>query len=138
MALTREEPHALARTTRVNLLLDFYDSLLTEKQRTILTFYYHDDFSLGEIASEFGISRQAVYDNLKRAEAALESYESKLGLLGRHERLMRAAELLENTVDSIQMDERDKRVLLGAINRFRAEEHTAIGGGGKSWQHSKA
>jgi len=42
--------------------------------------YYVDDYSLSEIAETFGISRQAVYDNLKRTEALLEDFEAKLGL----------------------------------------------------------
>ena len=42
--------------------------------------YYLDDFSLGEIAEEYDISRQAVYDNIRRTEAMLEEYEEKLNL----------------------------------------------------------
>jgi predicted DNA-binding protein YlxM (UPF0122 family) len=37
-----------------------------------------DDFSLGEIAEEYEVSRQAVFDNIKRTEAMLEEYEKKL------------------------------------------------------------
>ena len=40
--------------------------------------YYADDYSLAEIAEEFGVSRQAVYDNIKRTEKILETYEMKL------------------------------------------------------------
>ncbi|MCR2804982.1 putative DNA-binding protein [Paenibacillus soyae] len=131
-------PDALARTTRINLLFDFYESLLTEKQRTILTFYYHDDFSLGEIASEFGISRQAVYDNIRRAEAALESYEEKLSLLAKHERLVRFTEQLEQEIQAIVTNDWDKRSLIEAVGRFRSAEGTAREGGEGSWQHLKA
>ncbi|MBD2846115.1 YlxM family DNA-binding protein [Paenibacillus sp. IB182496] len=83
--MTTNERAALAKTNRINYLFDFYAPLLTDKQRTFLTYYFHDDFSLGEISAEFAISRQAVYEHLKRAEQALEGYERKLGLLGRHE-----------------------------------------------------
>lgn len=79
------EPGALEKTTRINLLFDFYGPLLTDRQRTFLQYYFHDDYSLGEIAAEFDISRQAVYEHVKRAESILEDYESKLGLLKRHE-----------------------------------------------------
>ena len=71
----------LEKTTRMNYLFDFYQSLLTQKQRSYMSFYYLDDFSLGEIAEEFDVSRQAVYDNIKRTEAMLEEYEEKLVLL---------------------------------------------------------
>jgi len=76
---------ALAKTTRINLLFDFYEPLLTDKQRTFLSHYFHDDYTLGEIAENFGISRQAVYEHIKRAEGTLQDYEDKLGLLRKHE-----------------------------------------------------
>jgi predicted DNA-binding protein YlxM (UPF0122 family) len=136
--MVMEHSDALARTTRVNLLFDFYESLLTEKQRTILSYYYHDDFSLGEIASEFGISRQAVYDNIKRAEGALQSYEDKLLLLEKHERLMQVTELLERGIEEIVMNESDRSKLMAAITRLRAAEETAREGGDDSWQHLRA
>jgi predicted DNA-binding protein YlxM (UPF0122 family) len=68
----------LEKTTRINYLYDFYQSLLTEKQQSYMALYYLDDYSLGEIAEEYEISRQAVYDNIKRTEAMLEEYEAKL------------------------------------------------------------
>lgn len=43
-----------------------------------MSLYYLDDYSLGEIAEEYDVSRQAVYDNIKRTEAMLEEYEEKL------------------------------------------------------------
>lgn len=74
----------LEKTIRINMLFDFYQTLLTDKQQTFLRCYYHDNFSLGEIASEFEISRQAVFEHIKRAEHMLEEYEQKLKLLVRH------------------------------------------------------
>jgi uncharacterized protein len=70
----------LEKTTRMNYLFDFYQSLLTPKQRSYMALYYLDDYSLGEIAEEYNVSRQAVYDNIKRTEAMLEEYENKLRL----------------------------------------------------------
>ncbi|UVI33618.1 YlxM family DNA-binding protein [Paenibacillus spongiae] len=67
------------------MLFDFYEALLTEKQRTFFKYYFHDDYSLGEIAAEFEVSRQAVYEHIKRADSMLEGYEAKLGLLAKHE-----------------------------------------------------
>ncbi|MBS4217778.1 putative DNA-binding protein [Bacillus sp. FJAT-49711] len=70
----------LEKTTRMNYLYDFYQALLTPKQRSYMSLYYLDDLSLGEIAEEYEVSRQAVYDNIKRTEAMLEEYEDKLRL----------------------------------------------------------
>lgn len=71
----------LEKNERVNALFAFYQPLLTAKQNDYLELYYVDDYSLGEIAAEFGVSRQAVYDNIRRTEKILNDYEDKLGLL---------------------------------------------------------
>ncbi|MET3616405.1 putative DNA-binding protein YlxM (UPF0122 family) [Peptoniphilus olsenii] len=65
----------------MNSLLDFYGSLLTEKQKKAAYMYYVYDCSINEISDELNISKQAVFDNLKRAENNLQDYESKLHLL---------------------------------------------------------
>lgn len=65
---------------RIGNLFVFYGQLLTKKQQEILKYYYIDDFSLGEIAENLQISRQAVYDTIKRSEKTLEEYEDKLSL----------------------------------------------------------
>lgn len=63
----------------VNLLFDFYGALLTARQQELMQAYYIEDLSLAEIAGEGGVSRQAVHDLIKRAEAALFDYEERLG-----------------------------------------------------------
>lgn len=88
----------LEKTLRMNLLFDFYQSLLTPKQREYTSLYYLDDFSLGEIAEQFEVSRQAVYDNIKRTEAMLEAYESKLKL---HEKSVCRQELIKKTKEAL-------------------------------------
>lgn len=75
---------SLEKKQRVNLLMDCYEELLTDKQREYLSLYYNEDFSLSEIAEDLDVSRNAVYDNLKRAVATLEDYEKKLHLLEKH------------------------------------------------------
>ncbi|QAY65575.1 YlxM family DNA-binding protein [Paenibacillus protaetiae] len=117
-----QEPHALAKTTRINALFDFYEPLLTEKQRTFLKYYFLDDYSLGEIASESGISRQAVYEHIKRAQNALEEYESKLKLLERHERVSRTAGELAEVIHTLSLQDQDKQLLKSAIDRLMQME----------------
>jgi predicted DNA-binding protein YlxM (UPF0122 family) len=70
----------LEKNQRINMLFDFYAVLLTQKQMNYIELYYVDDLSLAEIAAEYEVSRQAVYDNIKRTEKVLENFEMKLGL----------------------------------------------------------
>ena len=65
------------------MLFDFYGELLTDKQREYFDLHYNEDLSLAEIASLTGVSRQAVWDNIRRAEAALRDIEDKVGLVSR-------------------------------------------------------
>jgi predicted DNA-binding protein YlxM (UPF0122 family) len=94
------EDQVLEKTNRINLLIDFYEPLLTEKQRTFLKFYVHDDYSLGEIAENFEISRQAVYEHIKRAEQSLQDYEDKLQLLSKHEQRIELQEELASVLQA--------------------------------------
>lgn len=75
---------SLEKKQRVNLLMDCYEELLTDKQREYLSLYYEEDLSLTEIAEDLDVSRNAVYDNLRRAVVSLEEYEKKLHLLEKH------------------------------------------------------
>ena len=71
--------------TRIGSLYEFYGALLSKRQQEATALYYEENCSLAEIAEEFGISRQGVYDALHSAEKALEGYEEKLGLVQRFE-----------------------------------------------------
>lgn len=100
----------LEKATWMVLLFDFYGNMLTKRQREFMELYYERDLSLGEIASKYEISRQAVHDTLKRAENALLKYEQKLGLAARYKgeraNLARALELLRDCA----VEEKDSRI----------------------------
>ena len=68
-----------------SLLLDFYGELLTDKQRSCYDLHVNEDLSLSEIAEQLGISRQGVWDNIRRAEKTLTQIEEKTGLMHRFE-----------------------------------------------------
>lgn len=88
----------MEKLAQINLLYDFYGQLLTERQRKFIELYYCHDLSLGEISEQFGVSRQSVYDTLKRSEQVLYRYEEKLGMvdksLAQRDWLARALECL--------------------------------------------
>lgn len=90
----------LEKTKRVNDLIDLYGVLLTNNQLNILELYYMEDLSLKEISEELLISRNAVYDSLKRSLTILEEYETKLELLKKDEIKQ---ELLEK-IDSLSKE----------------------------------
>ncbi|HDD3449462.1 putative DNA-binding protein [Staphylococcus aureus] len=75
----------LVKTLRMNYLFDFYQSLLTNKQCNYLELFYLEDYSLSEIADTFNVSRQAVYDNIRRTGDLVEDYEKKLELYQKFE-----------------------------------------------------
>lgn len=97
----------LEKTTRMNYLFDFYQALLTPKQRSYMEMYYLEDLSLGEIAETFEVSRQAVYDNIRRTEAMIESYEKKLHLYDCFKERSTLLDELEEIMDSSQSGAKD-------------------------------
>jgi uncharacterized protein len=94
----------LEKTTRMNYLYDFYQSLLTPKQSSYMSLYYLDDFSLGEIAEEYHVSRQAVYDNIKRTEAMIEEYEEKLLLFKKFQERNEILDHLRQKIEEPSID----------------------------------
>jgi uncharacterized protein len=85
-------PRALEGRTVIARLLDIYAEMLTDHQRDLLRLYYHDDLSLGEIADRRGVTRQAVFDSLRRSVAELRHLEDRLRFLADRDRRARARE----------------------------------------------
>ena len=59
-------------------LFDVYKELLTTKQQEYFLMYYYDDLTLSEIAEIKNVSRNAVFDQIKKVLAILDEYESKI------------------------------------------------------------
>ena len=78
---------------KVIKLIDAYGSLLTSKKFEIMTNYYFDNLSLSEIGDNYGISRQAVRDSISQSIKSLQSFEEKLQVIQRQERIQ--AELMK-------------------------------------------
>ena len=85
-----------------SMLLDFYGELLTDKQRECYDLHVNEDLSLSEIAEQSGISRQGVWDNIRRAEASLREMEEKTGLIRRFRQLRQGLESLRTPLAELE------------------------------------
>ena len=98
----------MEKIVEMNALFDYYSAFLTDKQKEIFELYYEEDLSLGEIAEKAGVSRQNVYDHLKRTEKLLKECEEKLGLIAedekREERMNKVHKILASHRDSLGAD----------------------------------
>ncbi len=99
-----------------SLLFDFYGELLTEKQREYFDLHWNEDYSLAEIAELGGLSRQGVWDILRRAEGLLQQYEEKTGLVRRH--LDRVAEIaaIRRELEALLPENEQTRAILARLD----------------------
>ncbi len=106
---------------RMTMLFDFYGDILTERQKEFYDLYYNEDLSLGEIAENYGITRQGVRDVIVRAEAILTDLEDKTGLIRRFHTMKQQLQLvredaqqlheLASRLDHEQMERISQRIL---------------------------
>lgn len=73
----------MERIVEQNLLYDFYGELLTAHQKEIYGEHILNDMTATEIAAEFGITRQAVHDMIRRCDKILADYEARLHLVAK-------------------------------------------------------
>ena len=105
-----------------SLLYDFYGELLTEHQRKIYEAAFFENYSLSEIASDAGISRQGVHDLLRRCDKQLRAYESTLHLVERFTKVKEGLESIVNLVDDSEGIADDKRKAIKDIANTLMEE----------------
>ena len=100
------------------LLFDFFGELLTDKQKEYFDLHYNEDLSLSEIAESEGISRQGVWDIIRRAEASLRRFESRTGLVARFaEQRRRVEEMEKDLAELLPRLDGDSRTLAEGIQR---------------------
>ena len=88
-------------TVERTMLFDFFGELLTEKQKQYYDLHYNADLSLAEIAEQEGISRQGVWDIIRRAEATLRRAEERTGLVRRFRELQDTVSEMEAKLDEL-------------------------------------
>lgn len=103
------EVRKMEKIVRQALLFDFYGELLTEHQKNIYSDIVLNDLSYSEVAKDEGISRQGVYDLVKRCDKILEDYESKLQLVEKFlDTKERVSQIHELATDLKEMTDREE------------------------------
>ena len=114
----------LRKKVDLAFLSAFYGGLLTEKQRRVLSLHCEEDLSLGEIAAEVGISRQAVHETIARAAARLNEMEAALGVAARFRRMESG---LEEALCSLKNQDYSRaEQLLAGLLAFDEEENNGL------------
>lgn len=88
------------------ILYDYYGELLNEDNRKYFEDYYFDNLSLGEIAENSGISRNAVHKHIKSTESKLMFYEEKLKLYEKEKKL----KFIINKIDNKELKEEIEKI----------------------------
>ncbi|WP_408954580.1 YlxM family DNA-binding protein [Natroniella sp. ANB-PHB2] len=109
------------KVIKIGKLFGFYASLLTERQQEFMRLYYYHDLSLGEIAQQKSVTRQAVYDNLKRSEYALQEYEKKLNLVKHYDKVQSEIDNLGQVIEQIEsrLELEEVESLRGILDRLQ-------------------
>jgi len=87
-----------------NMLFDFYEALLTAKQREVFAMHYMEDNSLAEIAECMGITPQAVADMLKRVNGRLNHYDKLLGMTEKFNNQQALAAKINIALDELEQN----------------------------------
>lgn len=103
-------------------LFDFYGELLTQKQKQILGYYYDEDYSLAEIAEVMSVTRQGIFDVIKRSKAMMEVYEEKLGLIDKFLKSQILLDEIQKDLLSLadsEADEKQKSELMMVVEKLK-------------------
>ena len=90
---------------RYSVLFLYYKNLFSEKQRLYLELYLEENNSLTEIAEGFNVTRQAVFDNIKRGYKQLDEYEKKLEIFKKEKELKMKLEGLKENFSMKKLEE---------------------------------
>ena len=101
----------MERLYELCMLLDRYERLLTERQRSILRQYTDENCSLAEIAEREGISRQGVRDILSRGEHQLKEAERAMGLIRKEAKQTEQIRALRSRFKDVELRENDRAAL---------------------------
>lgn len=89
---------------QLTILFDYYEKLLSDKDRDIFKDYYFDNLSLSEISENYSISRNAIHKRIKKIEEELLSYEDKLSLQKKEQKILKL-------ISDVNLKEKIKNIL---------------------------
>ena len=92
----------MEKFVRQSLLYDFYGELLTQTQKSIYEDVVMNDLSYSELAREYGISRQGVFDMMKRCDKKLEDFEKKLKLVEKFENAREKVATIQTEIQALR------------------------------------
>ena len=108
----------MEKIVRQSMLYDFYGELLTEHQKTIYGEYVNNDLSYSEIADLYHITRQGVYDVVKRSDIILEDYEIKLHLVAKFQNARDEFKHIKDIANELKDKNKDSQDLCTGLNRI--------------------
>ena len=104
---TEERLKEIVELTR---LYDVYGPLLSDHKKEIFESYVLDNYSLGEIAEQIGMSRQGVRDIVIRCSKELTGFEEKLGFLKRTDGIEAELKEIVKSVEILKAARADKQM----------------------------
>lgn len=108
------------KITEASLLYDFYGQLLTKRKQEVMELYHEENYTLAEIADEFGISRAAVHDSLKSAEKSLQEYEQKLKLVAKFVETNEAIQKIDEMIDCLAEAHKENSGLVNSLEEIKS------------------
>ena len=108
----------MERLLKQALLYDFYGELLTEHQKSVYEDFVLNDYSLSEIGEARHISRQGVYDIVRRCEKQLNGYEEKLHLVEKFLSIRDKANRIEQILGECEREKRDPGEIVARIREI--------------------
>lgn len=102
----------IEKMVEIGTLFEFYGRLLTDKQYDAVDLYYINDLSLGEIGEKLDVSRQGIFDTLKRAENNLYRYEKDLKLIDKFYKNQEDIKKIINISEEISEITKDGKIRL--------------------------
>ena len=109
----------MEKKVEMSFFLNFYGDLLSPRQRECMELYCNCDYSFGEIAECLGVSRQAVCDNVQKAQRLFKRFESNLHLVSQFSKINSYLKNVLNKFELLQvLDEVKKKEILDDLNRI--------------------